>query len=218
MVCTSCCRGVEEFARCVFTVLSLHSTRLVRAPWPPTVSGAPHDNEVFRVKAPGLSLLLVVSVATALETHPADQGAPTFQSTVARYNQLRVGPGSIAMPGLHFVQGHLTLVLKSGNATPVLAGQETIGVFLAGTGTLEYSSTDGSELAVMVHNVNKATGLRAEARSGAVTVREEFSTALLWMTGRPAVELSGPSGPSLEAEFAGHRERFLRDASAPASH
>src|SRR5678816_3175794 len=108
MVCTSCCRGVEEFARCVFTVLSLHSTRLVRAPWPPTVSGAPHDNEVFRVKAPGLSLLLVVSVATALETHPADQGAPTFESTVARYSQLRVGPGSIAMPGLHFVQGHLT--------------------------------------------------------------------------------------------------------------
>jgi hypothetical protein len=38
------------------------------------------------------------------------------------------------------------------------------------------------------------------------------------MTGRPAVELSGPSGPSLETEFAGHRERFLRDASAPASH
>jgi hypothetical protein len=77
-----------------------------------------------------LGSLLAASLARGEER-------PRFADLISRYDEPTVGTDSTEVTGLRFSAGHLSLVL-SGRATPVRAGDETVGFFFRGKGSLEY--------------------------------------------------------------------------------
>lgn len=163
-------------------------------------------------------IALITGFGTAMAVAATEAPDNSVGAMVDRYSRLRVDESSHEAAGFSFAQGHLSLVMLEGRATTVLAGDETVGVFLSGKGRFEYTSTDKVEQAVMIHNTRKATGIGPVSSTGGVTVGGEFRTALVWVRDRALRPLDGPPSTSLEKEFADHRERFLKDASVPASH
>lgn len=155
---------------------------------------------------------------------PAAESAPSasvqalrLTKTVEAYNNLRPGVQSVEVSGLTLSSGHAKLVLKSGRAVPVLAGDETVGLFFKGQGGLEYTSADPVEYPVMAFNLKKSTALRFE-KTDRLTVKDDFDTLLYLIAGRAQPALGGSPAASLADEFAAHRERFQRLMRTPASH
>lgn len=172
----------------------------------------------MKLLSPVLCIALVAAPGTAMTVAATETPGSPLGAMVERYSRLRIGESSRDAAGFRFEQGHLSLVMLEGRAATVLAGDETVGIFLSGKGKFEYTSADKIEQAVMIHNTRKATGIGPVSSAGAVTLGGEFRTALVWVRGRALSPPDGPTSTSLEKEFAEHRERFLKDASAPASH
>ncbi len=138
-------------------------------------------------------------------------------SAIERYEALRVGPSAPAS-GLRLTAGHAALVLKSGAVAPVRAGEETVGLFFEGVGELEYQSADPVEFPILAFNARKATSLEVTRLEGRAQVRDTFARLLWIAAGQPLPSVSGSGGPSLEASFAAHREKFRRARGLTLSH
>ncbi len=185
----------------------------------------------MKIKTICLSAAAACLAASLLAASP---GEANLAGEVERFDALRVDPGSVPVKDLRLTSGHLFLLLKSGNVTPVRAGNELVGLFFQGSGSLEYQSVDPIEFPVMAFNIRKASSLTAEKGEKTLTVRDSFER-LIWLSfGKPLPELLGGSeiwrpdqkrieakamvGPSLESAFQKQQERFRRVRGGPLSH
>ncbi|MGH9368827.1 MAG: M1 family aminopeptidase, partial [Thermoanaerobaculia bacterium] len=144
-------------------------------------------------------------------------GEERLSAAIERWESLRAGPAE-AVSGLTLSAGHATLLLKSGTACPVRAGEEVVGLFFSGTGELEYQSADPIEFPIFAFNTKKATGLEVEQKEGRAVVRDTFQRALWLAAGQPLPSLPGAGDPSLEASLQGHLEKFRRARGITISH
>ncbi len=151
-----------------------------------------------------LAAALVWSVRAA-----APAGGESLSAAIERWESLRAGPAA-AVSGLELSSGHATLLLKSGTACPVRAGEEVVGIYFSGAGELEYESVDPVEFPIFDFNVRKATGLEVRRDAASATVRDTFDRALWLAAGHLLPPLSGAEGLPLEASLASHLEKFGR--------
>ncbi len=159
---------------------------------------------------------LALSVLTSVA--PGGSADADLAETIDRFETLRLsGSGSVPVRNLPLTSGHLTLLLKSGNAALVRAGNEIVGLFFEGQGDLEYRSADPIEFPAMTYNLKKASSLAFE-KGSALTVRDRFERVLWLAAGTPLPELPGSAGPSLEASLQKQREKFRRVRGRPTSH
>lgn len=177
-----------------------------------------------------VSALVLLASAALLR---AASGDGDLVSTVNRFDALRVGSASVPVHDVRLAAGHMTLVLKSGNATPVLAGREVIGLYFEGQGSFEYRSADAVEFPVMAFTVKKASSLATEKGDKVLIVRDSFERVLwltaaaplpelpggtqVWKPGEARVEASASAGPSLEASFQKQRQKFHKVRGTPTS-
>lgn len=157
------------------------------------------------MKLRGLLLLgtLAASPAPAAEIAP-DHLVPI----VERFEKLQVAPESSFVPKLRLTAGRFECVL-SGNVAYVKAGDETVGIFFQGNGTLEYVSEDPIEFPVASFVARKNTSLSPDKTDKGLRFRDRFTTLLWIVSGGPVPKLENPSGTSLEAAFRAHREKTL---------
>jgi hypothetical protein len=113
--------------------------------------------------------------------------------------------------------GHGELLVKSGSADRVMAGDRPVGVFFTGEATFRYTSVHTPEFPVLRYNLeqNKSRifkptlkkGPRWEESPGSIGFTSELQEGLV--LGMPATALEGmPPADSLQAAFAAHRKRF----------
>lgn len=138
------------------------------------------------------------------------RAAETVASVVETYDQPRLGTPA-RMQNVEWGHGHLKVRFDDGSAAPVLAGEETIGIFFKGKGTYEYLSADETEASVLQTNARKATGLKAEKVAGGLVVRDSFESVFLWTRNVAAPSVSGGQGAVIAGNFTSHREIFTRD-------
>ncbi len=148
---------------------------------------------------------------------PASAAVPGLAETVERFDRLAVGE-AVAVAARTLSAGRFACTLKSGRAAPVRAGGEVVGLFFEGEGTMEYVSTDPVEAPLVLFDVRKGSGLKAEKTERGVVVRDAFRQ-LLWLEqGAPVPELAGAPAAPLADSFRKERERFGRLHAAPLSH
>jgi len=134
----------------------------------------------------------------------------TVASLVEIYDQPRLGAAG-RMQNVQWSHGHLKVNLADGSAAPVLAGDETIGIYFKGKGTYEYLSADPTEASVLQTNARKATGLKAEKADGGLVVRDSFDSLLLWTRNAVAPVIAPGEVSAISGNFTSHRELFARD-------
>ena len=160
----------------------------------------------------------LVSVFFAVAGAALGQEAPSLTDLVNRYDELAVGAASTNVSNLRLTAGHVTLLLGSGQATLVLAGNDVAGLFFRGRGSLEYESVDPVEFPVMTHNLRKASSIPPVKTASGLAVKEFFEEVLWVTSGHPVPALEGAAGPSLADAFRAHRARSTRTRGAPLSH
>src|SRR2546427_214963 len=103
--------------------------------------------------APVIQRVLLFLAAAGLSVPAA--GAPaehTLAEIIERFESFRVEPSFAEVSDLRLTSGHLTLVCRSGRASLVRAGDETVGIFFQGSGTLEYQTADPVEFPLTLFN------------------------------------------------------------------
>jgi hypothetical protein len=147
----------------------------------------------------------------------ARAAGPALAETIDRFDHLRVGD-AVSVSALTLSAGRFTCRLSAGRAAPVRAGDEVVGLFFEGEGAMEYVSTDPVEAPLVLFDVRKGSGLRAERTERGVVVRDAFRR-LLWLAqGAPVPRAEGPSAAPLDGSFRKEREKFGRLHAAPLSH
>jgi len=167
------------------------------------------------------AFLGVCAGVAGLAALPAAAAGPehNLAETIERFESLRVDAASVAVSDLRLTSGHLTLACRPGKASLVRAGEEVVGIFYQGSGSLEYQSVDPIEFPLTSFNARKATGLTAQKGEKSVTLRDNF-TQVLWLAAGqtlPALPGSG-GGPSLQGAFDRQQEKFHRARGRPVSH
>ena len=166
----------------------------------------------------GWRLAALIAAGLSILSRPAGCQTP-LPDELRRWSELRLDGLGRAVQGLTLSAGHLTVVLTTGHAARVLAGDEVIGIFVRGEGTLEYTSADPIEFPVVRNNVRHATGLKPLDPNGQPVVRDRFNE-LLWL----AADAPLPALPAaklltaLDDAFADHVKKFAMVHSSPASH
>ena len=143
--------------------------------------------------------------------------AETLKNTVAAYDGMTIGQAT-AVADVKLTSGHMTMTLVSGQAAPVVAGDETVGLFFTGKGTYEHMSNDAAEAAVVRHNVKKITNLALADKSGALAISDSFEQVLYIRPGAKFPQLNASSTISVDAAFNDFKKMFARDSGAPFAH
>jgi hypothetical protein len=169
---------------------------------------------------------------------PLAPARPSFAEDVAaavhRYDGIKAGGSSVAVRDLALKSGHATWTLKTGQITPVRAGEEVVGLYFEGTGAFEYRSVDAIEHPIVSYEARKVVGLTPEKVGADLVLRDSFQRLLwlcvgrplpelpggqeMWVAGSSRVEASVAVGPSLETSFRAHREKFSRTRMSPLTH
>ncbi len=136
--------------------------------------------------------------------------APTAAELVQKYRALTVGEGK-TVSGFKVEVGHMTLVLSSGTVSPVMAGEQQVGLFLNGSGTFTYETVNKDELTVLRYNAKHAD-LGVQPTADKATISESFKSVLLRGNGLP--EVTGDAAAVPGAPFRELREVFERQALA----
>jgi hypothetical protein len=131
--------------------------------------------------------------------------AAGLTETVKSYEELTVAPGR-SVANYTVTIGHATFSLASGRVVPVMAGGLQAGIYLSGSGTFQYDSTNKDEFVVMRANA-KDGDVKLTSSNDKVTFSDRFTSVLLLGTGFPE-----PAGAEVAAasDFAAHRELFAR--------
>ena len=139
----------------------------------------------------------------------ADAGSPPgLVDLVHTYEKLQVAAGSSPAQNLKLVAGHLSCTLTSGSVAVVKAGDDVVGLFFQGNGTMEYVSTDEIEAPVLTYVAKKSTSLSPSKGDKSVRLQDRF-TRLLWVAlPEKPPELSAAGPTPLAAAFDAHREKF----------
>ncbi|HYK42173.1 MAG TPA: hypothetical protein VE007_07255, partial [Thermoanaerobaculia bacterium] len=165
----------------------------------------------FRLAAAAAIFLSAVSPLVASSADPAED--------LRHFDSLHVTASSAAVRDFVLTSGRATMTLKSGSVTPVRAGDEVVGLYFEGAGTLEYRSEDPVEFPVAERLNRKTAGLAAEKSPRALIFRDTFDHLTWLASGRPIPELpANSSGPSLEAAFRRSADKTQRIRGAPLSH
>ena len=125
---------------------------------------------------------------------------------VSRFDTLTVDPASVRLnPATALTTGRLRLTIDSGSAAYVRAGNEIVGIFVKGNGTLAYTTQDAIEFPV-VRTTLKTTKSRANVTGDdkSLTISAPFKSFLWLSAGTPPPELKGEAAPSLASDFAAH--------------
>ncbi|MFN2385037.1 MAG: M1 family metallopeptidase [Thermoanaerobaculia bacterium] len=146
--------------------------------------------------------------------------AADFQGEIERFESLRLAGAAAPVSGVSLASGNVTLLLRSGHAAPVKAGDEIVGLFFSGEGSFECNASDPVEHPVVLFNAKKNSGVAVEKADGRLTLRSRFRR-LLWIAegagSRPEPGAGGP-GIDLGGAFRDHVEKFRRARGSPLSH
>ncbi|HEX6086241.1 MAG TPA: M1 family aminopeptidase [Thermoanaerobaculia bacterium] len=156
-------------------------------------------------------LLAVVALVSPLSA------AESLQTTIAAYDGMTIGQ-AMTVSDVKVTSGHMTFTLASGQAAPVIVGDETVGFFFSGTGTYAYVSDDPAEAAVVKHNVKKVSDLTLTDKSGALSINDSFSQLLYISPGGKLPTLSTSSTISVDQPFNEFKKYFGRDSGQPFAH
>lgn len=157
-------------------------------------------------------------VAASFSAHAED----TVAGLVETYDHPRLG-ATISVQDQTWKHEHLTILMSQGVAAPVMAGDETIGIYFRGTGTWDYVSVDPAEFTVMETNTRSSTNLKVEKTDSGRVLRDSFTELFLWTSSveRPLIAepsaAEAASDPALAEKFKAHRELFGRDRMAVGS-
>ncbi len=164
----------------------------------------------------GRALLLAVLVL-ASAGHGFAEDRESLPALIERFDHLTVGKAMLVGP-LTLSSGHIECKLQSGNAAPVLAGDDVVGIYFEGLGSMEYLSVDPVEAPSVMFNARKGSSLKPEKTDKGVRLRDNF-TRILWLAqGQPLPSLSGQPASPLTAGFASQREKFRRLSGPPLSY
>ena len=152
---------------------------------------------------------LLVSALALLAALPLR--AASVAELAGAYDNLTLGKGATTVVNMPLTQGNMRLQLSSGSVTPVMAGEEQVGMFFFGSGTFSYTSVESLEHLVLTHNVKKATNLTAEKNGRNVTITGSFDRLFWRASGVEMPKVGGSAAEVPAAEFAKHREMFLSD-------
>ncbi len=111
------------------------------------------------IARPSRSVTVVLALVAAILALAPAARAESFRETVDRWDGVAVEATSRSADGLVLRSGRLTLSLGKGRVAKVLAGGETVGLFLSGEGTLRHISDDAVEHPVVRYVARKNTGL-----------------------------------------------------------
>ena len=161
-------------------------------------------------RLPFLLVALVLSVSSL-------GAAESLKNVVAAYDGMTLG-ASAPVTNVKLSSGHMTFTLGSGSATPVIAGDEIIGLFFTGQGTYEYLSKDPVEAAVVKGNVKRASDLTASERDGAIVIGDSYTELLYIHPGGKMPELPATGTISVDDKFRQFKEYFAKDQGAPLVH
>jgi hypothetical protein len=153
---------------------------------------------------------LLAGTLAALPALSADGATPGLSELVDRFEKLQISDAAALGSKLHVVTGHLDCTLTAGNIASIKAGDEVVGFFFSGTGTMEYVSADSIEAPVLTLMVNKDTHLSPEKTSKGIVLKDRFTTLMWVAAGAPLPEISRLTPASLDAAFKAHREKFLQ--------
>ncbi|HEY1252221.1 MAG TPA: M1 family aminopeptidase [Thermoanaerobaculia bacterium] len=162
---------------------------------------------------PGAALLL----ALALPVRLGAADASGLAATLEKFDHLQVGD-AVGVSDRTLTAGHFQCVLKSGRAAPIRAGDEAVGLYFEGDGTMEYLSADPVEAPVVVFNTRKATSLTAEKGDKGTRLRSAFRRLVWLASGDVPAAGAGAAGPPLANSFREQREKFGRVRWAPVSY
>ena len=165
----------------------------------------------------GLVAALCVGCLLAM-ARPARSDA-TFSQLLAKWSALSLAGSPHPVEGLRLSAGHLTLDLVKGDAVPVLAGDQVVGLFFRGHGTLEHISADPVEFPIESYNVRKNTGLTLSPEGKTLAIRDRFEEVLWLAAGSSLPPLPAVISSTTQDEpFARHVKRFGRIHASPVAH
>lgn len=154
--------------------------------------------------------------AVAMVVSPL-MAAESLKNTIAAYDGMTLGASS-SVSDVKLSSGHMTFHLSSGTATPVVAGDETVGLFFAGQGTYEYLSKDPVEAAAVKSNAKRASKLTATVRDGALVIGDSFTELLYIHPKGKLPELATTGTISVDEKFRQFKDYFAKDTGTPFVH
>ncbi|HUR82564.1 MAG TPA: M1 family aminopeptidase, partial [Thermoanaerobaculia bacterium] len=123
-----------------------------------------------------------------------------------------------AVTDVKLTSGHMTLTLVTGQVAPIVAGNETIGLFFTGKGSYVHVSNDPVEAAVVKHNVKKISNLTLAENAGALNISDSFDQLLYIRPDAKLPAMSTSSAISVDAAFNDFKKFFSRDGGMPFAH
>ena len=153
-------------------------------------------------------------------------GPPGLAETIECFDHLHVGD-AVAVSNLTLSAGHMACTLKSGRAVPVLAGEEAVGLYFEGDGTMDYLSAEPIEAPVVAFNTRKASSLTPEkTREGGLRrvlrghLPQDAPRPVRLQLAREAVEaasgLCDPGGADRPGQPGLRSRQWFRDSHRPA--
>lgn len=160
--------------------------------------------------------LLAAGILAGSVALGAGGAAPGLVELVNGFDNPKLADESAPVSNLKLVSGRLQCTLAAGRASYVKVGDEVVGLFFDGSGTMEYVSADPIEAPVVTYVAKKSSGLSPEKTAGGVVLKDRF-TRLLWLAaGDAAPSLSGLEPRPLTAAYQAERDQFRKRRGAPA--
>ena len=116
--------------------------------------------------------VLAVSLFVSSYAH-----AQTVAELVASYRDPKLGESRSAS-NVSITVGHATYTMPAGTVSTVLAGDKTVGLYLAGAGTFRYETTNKDELSVIRYNA-KNNDITVNVGADKATIEDSFMSVLL---------------------------------------
>ena len=111
---------------------------------------------------------------------------------------------AVAVQNLTLTSGRLRVTIASGSAAKLKNGAETVGVFVKGSGTFQYVTTDPVEFALAKTNLKMAKSkATVTGDDKSLTISGNVSEVAWYGSELPA--LTGASATSIEQDFAAHQ-------------
>ena len=148
----------------------------------------------------------------------AQDTTPTVAALAEVFDNPTLGPTASVKDLTIALTPNMTLRLASGNAAPVFAGRDPIGLFFVGSGSFEYRSADPLEATNVKFAVKKASDLTTAPSDQGITLKGNFQQLFLRAATIKLPELQTGGGGNITQEFTKHRESMARRRSQTATH
>jgi hypothetical protein len=162
-------------------------------------------------------LIAVAAVALACAAALSAQ-EPTVAALAEVLEHPRLGTSAPVQNVIVALSPNMTIRLVLGNAAPVYAGKETVGIFFDGSGTFEYRAADPTEAVMVKFEAKKASDLSVTQAGNALVLGGKFQQLYLRAAAVALPDLSAGGGGNIAQEFARHREDMAKRRAQPATH